>query len=61
VLQVAVRDFKIWDETEQRLTGPPPQIADRVSRRARSSASRLLEGKRREQDNWIPARTWPRC
>jgi hypothetical protein len=60
VLQVAVRDFKIRDETEQRVTGLPPQIANRISRQARSSASRLHEGKRNQQDNWIPARTWPR-
>ncbi|WP_199034228.1 hypothetical protein [Glycomyces salinus] len=58
VLQVPVRVFRIWDDTEQRLTGPAPQIAHRVSKRARNLAARS-DG-RNPGDFWHPPRSWPR-
>ncbi|WP_026923449.1 hypothetical protein [Glycomyces arizonensis] len=57
VLHVPVRVFRVWDERSQRLTGLPPQLGHRVSKRSLTAVARA-DGQDGIGEAWTPSRVW---
>jgi len=59
VVHVPVRVFRIWDEQTQALTDLPPEIAHRVTKRAKGIVGKTYVNNA-DSDDWVPPRLWPK-
>lgn len=58
VIHVPVRVFRIWDERSGALTVLPAQIAQRVTKRAKTIVGKTFH-QTADSDDWVPPRIWP--